>query len=121
MIVGGICHRHGYWKGQTCGKCAKESQPNKAFYTTPDRLYYFTDNQTFKKVKEIHGKDHWKRELKKAGLTDDFKQGRRFKSPDEVKHPKKEFDKKGWTETMAQALKEKHKWMPKEQFGRRHG
>ena len=30
MIVAGICRKHGYWRGERCGKCDKEAQ--SAFY-----------------------------------------------------------------------------------------
>ncbi len=69
MIISLICHKHGYIKGSACHKC---SGGNEApFNTTRDQLFNFTDNKNFKHPKEIHGKDHWYRELKKAGLHDD--------------------------------------------------
>ena len=121
MIISGICPKHGYWKGPECKKCANGHRPNESFYTTKDQLYYFLDTQTFSQPKQIHGKGHWKQELKKAGLTDDFKQGRRFKDASEVKHPKQQFDKRDWEKTMDTAFREKHKWMSKEKFWRANG
>ena len=54
-------------------KCGREGKMifKSAPLTTRDKLFHFTDLDTFDKPIEIRGKDHWYKELKKRGLTDD--------------------------------------------------
>ena len=64
-----MCPEHPNWPKDECVWCGA---PRKiAFYTTKDKLFHFVDNKNFSKPIEIRGKGHWKRELKKRGLTDD--------------------------------------------------
>ncbi len=60
------------------------------FTTTKDKLYHF--NHQFspnEQPMEIRGKDHWKRELKSRGLTDDFEQ--KPKNIRDLKTPMQDF------------------------------
>jgi hypothetical protein len=64
-----ICKSCGWWE-RIC-----HCQGAGVFNTTKDKLYHFTHQFSLQEQPlEIRGKDHWQKEIKKRGLSDDFTQ-----------------------------------------------
>lgn len=99
------CKRCGWWK-QFC-----HCDNGNGFYTTKDRLYYFTDYNTFGKPVVVHGKDHWNRLIKQHGLHDDHKQAHRqpqdFVKQKTTPYKRKEIAGDIWKELKEKGLNDK--------------
>lgn len=73
--------RYSYNGDMLCQQCFSERKSISqrsgvgGFNTTRDKLYHFTHQFSLnEKPVEIRGKDHWRKEIKSRGLTDDFEQ-----------------------------------------------
>ena len=76
------------------------------FSTTRDKLFEFTDTNTFEKPINITSKSHWNKELKKRGLHDDVKQSQRTQH-DYIKPPSQNYDKRTMANDMMKELHSK--------------
>lgn len=69
--IAGICNLHGYYKGEICQECAKETI-NEAFYTSRDKLWEFSEKDTTGKMLHFTSKRQWYRHLKSMNMHDDM-------------------------------------------------